>query len=40
MILPAENEQDVRYLPDYVQDRLKLVYVKDIQEALDAALAR
>ena len=38
VILPAENEQDVRYLPDYMQDRLHLVYVKDIQEALDAAL--
>jgi ATP-dependent Lon protease len=39
VILPAENEQDVRYLPDYMQDKVELVYVKDIQEALDAALA-
>jgi ATP-dependent Lon protease len=38
VILPAENEQDVRYLPDYMQDKVELVYVKDIQEALDAAL--
>jgi len=40
VILPAENEQDVRYLPDYMQDKLHLVYVKDIEEALDAALTR
>jgi ATP-dependent Lon protease len=39
VILPAENEQDVRYLPDYMQDKVQLIYVKDIQEALDAALA-
>ena len=39
VILPAENEQDVRYLPDYMQDKVELVFVKDIQEALDAALA-
>lgn len=38
VILPAENEQDVRYLPDYMRDKLQLVYVKDIQEALAAAL--
>jgi ATP-dependent Lon protease len=39
VILPAENEQDVRYLPEYMQDRIELVYVRDIQAALQAALA-
>jgi ATP-dependent Lon protease len=38
VILPTENEQDVHYLPDYMQDKVQLIYVKDIQEALDAAL--
>ena len=38
VILPAENEQDVRFLPDYMRDKIALVYVRDIQEALGAAL--
>ena len=38
VILPAENEQDVRYLPDYMQDKVELIYVKDIQEVLSVAL--
>jgi ATP-dependent Lon protease len=38
VILPAENEPDVRYLPDYIRNRLELIYVSDIQEALAAAL--
>ena len=38
LILPAENEQDVRYLPDYMQDKVGLVFVRDIQEALDVVL--
>ncbi len=38
MILPADNEQDVQFLPDYMRDRVNLVYVSDIREALDAAL--
>lgn len=38
VILPAENEQDVRHLPDYMQDKLTLIYAHDIQDALDAAL--
>ena len=39
VILPAENEQDVRYLPEYMQGKVELVYVREIQEALAAALA-
>ena len=38
VILPAENEQDVRFLPDYMRDKVKLLYVRDIQEALNSAL--
>ena len=38
VILPAENEQDVRFLPDYMRDKTRLVYVRDIQEVLSAAL--
>ena len=38
VILPAENEQDVRYLPDYMRDRVAICYVSDIQEVLELAL--
>ena len=38
VILPAENEQDVRFLPDYMRDKVELLYVRDIQEALNSAL--
>lgn len=38
VILPAENEQDVRFLPDYLRDRVELVYVREIEEVLRAAL--
>lgn len=38
VILPAENEQDVRFLPDYMRDKVKLLYVRQIQEALKSAL--
>ena len=37
VILPAENEQDVRYLPDYMRENVDLVYVSEIREALAAA---
>jgi ATP-dependent Lon protease len=40
VLLPAENEQDVRYLPDYMQSKLEIIYVKDIQEVLDIALVK
>ena len=38
VILPAENEQDVRHLPDYMQDQVEISYVSDIKEVLDLAL--
>jgi len=28
----------VRFLPDYMRDKVKLLYVRDIQEALNSAL--
>jgi ATP-dependent Lon protease len=40
VILPAENEQDVRHLPDYMRDRVEIRYVRDIKEVLDLALVQ
>jgi ATP-dependent Lon protease len=40
VILPTENEQDVRHLPDYMRDRVEIRYVSDIKEVLDLALVR
>jgi ATP-dependent Lon protease len=38
VILPAQNEQDVRYLPDYIQAKLDIRYVDNIKQVLDLAL--
>ncbi len=38
VILPAENEQDVLHLPDYMRGRLTFVFVKEIEEVLAAAM--
>jgi len=38
VVLPAENEQDVRHLPDYIQKKVDVRYVSDIKEVLDLAL--
>ena len=40
VILPAENKQDVRYLPDYMQDRVEIRYVSEIKEVLELALVQ
>jgi len=40
VILPAENEQDVRYLPDYMQKKVEIRYVSDIKEVLELALVK
>ena len=40
VILPAENEQDVRYLPDYMRDRVEIEYVREIREVLELALVQ
>ncbi|NLD72434.1 MAG: endopeptidase La, partial [Chloroflexi bacterium] len=38
VILPEENRNDVAHLPDYMRDKVELVYVSDIREVLAAAL--
>jgi ATP-dependent Lon protease len=38
VILPAQNEQDVRHLPDYIRDKVDVRYVSDIKEVLQLAL--
>ena len=38
VILPAENTQDVRHLPDYMQDQVETHYVSDIREVLELVL--
>jgi ATP-dependent Lon protease len=38
VILPAENEQDVRHLPDYMQDQVEIRYVSNIEDVLELAL--
>jgi ATP-dependent Lon protease len=38
VILPAENEQDVRFLPDYMRNKVEIRYVSDIKEVLELAL--
>jgi len=38
VILPTENEQDVRFLPDYMQDRTEIRYVNNIKKVLELAL--
>jgi ATP-dependent Lon protease len=40
VILPRENEPDVRHLPDYLREKVELVYVSEIGEVLAAALAQ
>jgi len=38
VIIPKENENDIRFLPDYLKDRVTVNYVSDISEVLDIAL--
>lgn len=38
VILPAENERDVRNLPEYIRDRIEVKYVTDIREVLNMAI--
>ena len=40
VVLPAENAGDVDNLPEYMQNRVQIVYVTDIQEVLAAALVK
>lgn len=38
LIMPRDNEQEVRYLLDYIRDKVAIKYVSDIIEMLDMAL--
>ena len=38
VILPEENQSDVNHLPDYMKNRVAIIYVKSIEEVLTAAL--
>ena len=38
VLLPADNAADVANLPDYMRNKLTIIYVNDIQQALAAAL--
>jgi len=38
VLLPAENASDVNHLPDYMKNRIEIVYVTSIQEVLAATL--
>jgi ATP-dependent Lon protease len=38
LVLPAENEQDVCFLPDYMQDKVEIRYVSNIKEVLELVL--
>lgn len=38
VLLPTENESDVANLPDYMRDRLEIVYASDIQQVLETSL--
>ena len=38
VILPAENESDVKSLPDYIKNRIDVEYVSDIQQVLKLAI--
>lgn len=40
VILPADNEQDVRHLPDYMRDKVEIIYVHDIQDVLKVSLVQ
>ena len=40
VILPCNNEPEVRHLPDYIRNRVHIHYVNNIQEALDLALVK
>jgi len=40
VILPRENEQDVRHLPDYMQNQVEIRYVSGIKEVLELALVK
>jgi ATP-dependent Lon protease len=38
VLLPEENQSDVNHLPDYMKNRIKIVYITSIEEVLSVAL--
>jgi ATP-dependent Lon protease len=38
VIMPKENERDVQMTPDYVKNKIKVIFVSSIDEVLNAAL--
>jgi ATP-dependent Lon protease len=40
VIMPSDNEKEVNHLPEYIRDKLKILYVSDIKEVLDIALVK
>jgi ATP-dependent Lon protease len=38
VILPRENEKDLRELPDHVQHELEFIFAENIEEVLEAAV--
>lgn len=38
VILPKENENEIHYMPDYLKDRVKVIFVSDIKEVLQEVL--
>lgn len=39
-ILPKDNEMDVKHLPDYILEKIDVIYVSSIQSVLDLALIK
>jgi len=40
VLLPAENKRDIEYMPDYLKNRIEIVFVDTIHDVLDAALVK
>lgn len=38
VILPKENENEIHHMPDYLKDRVKVIFVSDIKEVLQEVL--
>lgn len=38
VVLPEENASDMEHLPDYMKNRVEIIYVKSIEEVLSVAL--
>jgi ATP-dependent Lon protease len=38
VILPKENENEIQFMPDYLKDRVEVIFVSDIREVLQEVL--